>query len=354
MTYRHSPLADEAPGVPEVISPWAGQTMGGRTPAFIGLAQATGGVFFENPPSVPEALEQVGLNFEVTLEDLKVPKAGMNADGEFEYSYEPMPHHKATVQQYPDGRFVPMGPVGNRYTPIQNMTVANLGQTVVDRGEGSLLSIGAFGDPVGSRVFMSFDLGQFTVGGSDLHNLALSLITAHDGTGGLTASADPVRVACTNQCTGMFGRRQRGHYTIRHTESSDGRVQEIREALSLVWKYVDKYKEESEDLLGEGMTEHEFLAFEHELFGVPRLETATDRQRTMVANRDETLLEIWRGDTSEFGRATRWAAAQSVYEFLDWKSIVRGQNPELARWERTMSGETEDAKARTWNLLLNA
>jgi phage/plasmid-like protein (TIGR03299 family) len=358
--YRHSPLADEAPGVVETVTPWDGHTMGGRVPAFIGLAQRTGGVFLETvpdgqaTPTVAERLTQVGLDYEVTLEDIKVSVPGMNADGEFEVREETMPRHKATVGRYPDGRIVPFGPVGTRYTPIQNMTVANLGQTVVDGGDGSLVAIGAYGDPIGSHVYMAFDLGDFTVGGSDRHKLALTLDTAHDGSGGLTASADPTRVACTNACSGMFGRRQRGSYTIRHTESSQGRTQEIREALGLVWKYVEKYQDESETLLREGMTEREFLAFEHELFGVPALVDATERQRTMIANRDETLLNIWRGDTSEFGRATRWAAAQSVYEFLDWNSIVRGRDPEFARWERTLSGETRDSKARTWNLLLTA
>src|SRR3954468_10697105 len=222
--YRHSPLADEAPGVVETVTPWAGQTMGGRVPAFIGLAQRTGGVFLETStngesvPTVAERLVQVGLDYEVTLEDLKVTVPGMNADGEFEVREEPMPHHRATVARYPDGRITPFGPVGTRYTPIQNMTVANLGQTVVDGGDGSLVAIGAYGDPIGSHVYMAFDLGDFTVGGSDLHKLALTLDTAHDGSGGLTASADPTRVRCTNACSGMFGRRRGSSYTIRHTE----------------------------------------------------------------------------------------------------------------------------------------
>lgn len=349
MSYRKSPLLDQAPGTAEVITAWGGETMGGRVPAFLGLAQRTGGVFFENPPSTEEAFRQAGLDFTVVLENNQCTR--ITEDG---VETKEVPRTRTTAAVYPDGSWEPFGPVGTRYTPIQNETIANLGQLVVDRGDGSLVAVGAYGEPVGSRVYMAFDLGGFQIGGHDPHNLALTFLGAHDGTGGLVALTAPTRVQCTNAVSGIFGRRQAGRYTIRHTESADGKVQDVREALEMTWKYVERYQDESETLLGESMTEREFLAFEHELFGVPRLEDATDRQRTMIGNRDEALVNIWRGDNSEFGRGTRWAAAQSVYEFLDWNSIVRGADAEMARWERTLAGETEDSKARTWNLLLAA
>lgn len=351
--YRTSPLAAEAPGEAEMIGRWSGHQMGGRIPAFLGLAQRTGGVFLEStsdkPRTVVEALHQTGLDFEVTLEPLQTTV--INDEG---VSTLDLPRHFATVQRHPDGRVVPMGPVGTKYRPIQNPTVANLGQLVVDGGDGSLLAIGAYGEPIGSKVYFAFDLGEFTVGGSDQHNLALTLITGHDGSSGLMAQAAPTRVACTNQINGIFGRRFASRFTIRHTESAEGRAQEVREALGLTWKYVDRYQEEAETLLGEAMTEREFLAFEHELFGVLEFERATPRQQTLIGNRDEILLEVWRGDTNEFGRNTRFAAAQSVYEYLDHLSVVRGSDPEAARWERILTGQTESAKARTWDVLLSA
>lgn len=348
--YRRSPLANEAPGEAEVITRWGGHTMGGRRiPAFLGLAQRTGGVFFENPPSVEDALKQTGLDFQVTLEPLQTTV--INDDG---VSTLDLPRHFATVGRYSDGRTVPFGPVGNKYRPIQNETVAGLGQLVVDRGEGSLLAVGAYGDPIGSKVYMAFDLADFTVGGSDQHNLALNLITTHDGSGGLMAQAAPTRVPCTNQINGIFGKRHASRFTIRHTESAEGRAQEVREALGLAWKYVDRYQEESERLLAEVFTERDFLAFEHELFQVPEFENTTARQRTLIGNRDEILLDLWRGDTNEFGRGTRYAAAQSVYEYLDHLAIVRGSDPDAARWERILTGQTEGAKARVWQALVDA
>lgn len=302
--YRTSPMADSAPGKAETVTPWHGETMGGkRLPAFLGLAQRTGGIFYENPPTVEDAYIQTGLNFTIELENNTCSR--LTPDG---VETKDVPRTRTTVAVWPDGRWEPFGPVGTRYTPIQNPTIASLGQLVVDRGEGALVAVGAYGDPIGSRVYMAFNLDDFNVGGRDPHNLALTFTAAHDGTGGLTAAVRPTRLACTNAVNGIFGSRI-GTYTIRHTQSADGKVQDIREALSMTWKYVDRYQEESEALLRGTFTEREFMAFQHELFGVPAFEDATPRQRTLIANRDEALLDIWRSDTVEDVKQTRFAAA---------------------------------------------
>jgi phage/plasmid-like protein (TIGR03299 family) len=329
--------------------------MGGRVPPYIALAQKTGGVYYENPPTLDQALRDTGLDAEVTLEDLVVPQMGMNEAGEIVTDYLPVPGHKITVG-HRGGIATPYAPVGSRYRVIQTRTVAELGQNVIDNHEAaSLRAVGAYGDPIGSRVFFAFDLGQFSVGGHDEHDLALILGSSHDGSSGLFASVAPMRIPCTNMANGIFGRGMQGKWSIRHTESADGRVQEIRDALRLTWKYVDRYKAEGEALMTEAMTEREFLAFQHELFAVPDLEDASQRQRTIVANRDEALLGIWNGPTVENDKRTRWAAAQSVYEYLDWARRVRGADDEaFARAERTLAGEDENVKARTWNLLVTA
>jgi phage/plasmid-like protein (TIGR03299 family) len=353
--YRHSPLADEAPGTVETIERWNGHTMGGRVPPFIAVAQQTGGVYWENPPSLDEALRQTGLDAEVTLEDLVVPQMGMNEHGEIETVYLPVNDYKVTVG-HRGGVATPYAPVGSRYRVIQTRTVAEIGQGVIDSADDAQLrAVGAYGTPIGSRIFFAFDLGAFAVGGVDRHDLALILGSSHDGSTGLFASVAPMRFACTNMANGIFGRGMTGRWSIRHTESADGRIQEIRDALRLTWKYVERYQAEGEALLAEAMTEREFLAFQHELFAVPDLEDASQRQRTIVANRDEELLGIWNGPTNEFGRRTRWAAAQSVYEYLDWARRVRGaEDQAFARAERTLAGEDENVKAKTWNLLVTA
>jgi hypothetical protein len=100
----------------------------------------------------------------------------------------------------------------------------------------------------------------------------------------------------------------------------------------------------------------DFVRWERELFGVPESqEGMTAQRRTLIVNRDEALLRIFRDSgTNDFGRGIRYAAAETVIEFLDHESIVRGSDPEAARWERIMSGQTEAAEARAWSSLVEA
>lgn len=358
MTYRTSPLTEATVGTVETITPWDGHTMGGdRLPAFLGVAAKTGGVLLEKKKgqtlSVPDAMRQADLDFTVTLENIVVPRGGMNADGEFEYTYEPMPRYRASTGNFRDGRFVPFGPVSARYQPIQPIEIAELGDSVVSEAGGELAALGMFGDPIGSKLYMAFGLGQFQVGGQDRHDLYLTIIADQAGRGGVVAQVAPIRIRCTNQTSGIFGRRHAGRYVLRHTAGAKARVAEIRQALSLTWGYVEHYQQEAEQLLAQPMSTDDFLTWERELFDVPAdIEGMTANRRTMIANRDETLVRIFNGPTNEGIERTRLAAAQTFIEYSDHESIVRGQDPQAARWERLMAGQTEAQKARAWNSLL--
>lgn len=358
-TYRTSPLAADAPQTAEVLDRWGGHTMGGRVPAFLGLAQRTGGIFYENPESVADGVRQAGLDFDVKLESLhtSVPEPIIGDDGPTTIARTfDLPNHRATVAHYEDGRIVPFGPVGTKYRPIQNTVAAELGQALVDGGDGSLLAIGTYGEPVGARTYMAFDLGDFTVGGGDPHNLALTITNSHDGSSGLVSLVAPLRLACTNQTSGIFGKRNSARHVIRHTESATGRVAEMRVILGMTRNYVELYQAQSEDLLAHPMSTDDFVEWERDLFGAPDdLANATKHTRTLTEKRDETLIRLYRDSaTNEFGRGTAFAAAQSVIEYLDHESLTRGRgrDPEVGRWERIMAGQTENAKARTWSSLL--
>ena len=157
---------------------------------------------------------------------------------------------------------------------------------------------------------------------------------------------------CTNQTSGIFGRRHASRYVLRHTQGAKARVAEVRDTLSLTWNYVEHYQAEAEQLLAQPMSVDDFLTWEHELFQVRDLADLSKNRQTMATNRDEALVGIFTGATNEGVEGTRYAAAQSVIEYLDFESIVRGADPESKRWERLMAGQTETSKARAWNSLL--
>lgn len=366
MTYRTSQeagLSQEATGAVETITQWDGHTMGGRVPAFMGLAQRTGGVYLEQadggaPLTVEKAMHDTGLDFEVKLERIQavVDEPVVTDDGPTTVQRTiDMPRYRTTAGHFADGRIVPFGPVSPRYQPIQPIEVAELGDSVVREADGALRALGMFGDPLGSRLYMAFDLGEFQVGGKDKHDLYLTIIADQAGRGGVVAQLAPIRFACTNQTNGVFGRRHASRYVLRHTQGAKGRAAEIRSTLSLTWDYVAHYQAEAEQLLSQPMSTDDFVSWEHELFGVPADPADQSKNKaTMTATRDETLVRIFTGPTAAGVEHTAYAAAQSVIEYLDFEAIVRGRDPEAKRWERLMAGQTENQKARAWNSLVNA
>lgn len=369
-SYRNSDLPTDAPaaGTVETITQWSGHTMGGRVPAFMGLAQRTGGVYLENPPSVQDALKATGLDFEVRLETVEAvvteSAPGMSETGELvEVQVEKrlaIPRYRATVAHFHDGRDpVAITPwVSPRYTPVQNTDALQWGQNIVDGGAGSLVALGAYGDPVGSKTYAAFDLGDFTVGGKrggDAHKLYLTVTNAHDGSGGLTARVAPIRLACTNETPIYFGKGTRNpRFTMKHTAGVGGRVAEARQALEMAREYTDTLVDAMGSLLDVQMTENEFIAYTRQVFGVKGQPSDwSKRAATVNQAREDVLTGILASPTCDYGRGTAYGAFQAVAEYADHFSGVRGSDDEKVarRQERLMEGSQDVMRQRAWDLL---
>jgi phage/plasmid-like protein (TIGR03299 family) len=369
--YRANPLSgDYQNGVAETIPAHRGKTVGDnfasivggirtgqdRVPAFMGLAEATGGVYVENPTGgITSALQQVGLDFEVRKEPgLNVPiQLPTVVDGEptIETRTLTMPRWYATVAYPHDGGDpFPIAPVGEIYKPVQNTEALAFGDNIVDQG-GSLVALGAYGAPIGAKTYAAFQLAEgMTVGGEDVHDLYLTVTNAHDRTGGLTCLVAPIRLDCTNQTYAVFGKRGGNpRFTIRHTTNARGRVIEARTALSLAFAYTDIYTAEAEKLLAVPMPKDQFLIYSREVFRTKAEEDQTKMAQTLLARRDEQLLAILAAETCEFGRGTAYAGYQALIEYSDFYGPARG-NATFSRMVRIMEGQTERFKTRAWDV----
>lgn len=359
-SYRTSPLATEAPGTAETITRWAGQTMGGRVPAFMGLAQRTGGVYLEAQDGehlkATDALRQTDLDFEVRLERVQavISQDGMNASGEPETvtSAYDIPDYRATVLHYNDGRPpVPVTPwVSPNYQPVQNTEAMAVGDALTG---GQLVALGAYGRPVGAKVYAAYALEGITVGGGDPHGLFLTVTTAHDGMGGLSFRLAPVRFSCTNESPLYFGKSKKNSvgpvFTRRHTANvlRDAALY-AEQALELADTYRERYAIEAAKALEVKANENQAIVYWRQVFGVKADETPKPAQQT----REDRLVELLNGETCAFGRGTAYAAFQAVTEYLDHEAPVRGADAVAARQRRIVEGLLDEPKQRAWNLAL--
>lgn len=329
----------------------------GRVPAFLGLAERTGGVYTENPPTVDEGMRQTGLDYEVRVEALSFHPTGEVAvvgdDGELRMERQPvgdpipMPGRWMTTVAYPKDGGTPWGiaPCSPTYTTIQNDRALEVGDAL---SEGRLVALGAWNN--GACMYGAWELGDgITIGGGDPYRNFVTIVNRHDGNAmyGLLA---PIRLGCTNQTNATFGRKATPRFTIRHVGEARFKLEEAQRILGLSHTYLTALKEESEALLATPMSKDQFVVYAREVWGVSTDdEDLSKRSLSLVKVREEELLTILASDTCEFGRGTAYAGVNAVIEHLDFFGTVRGGDDEATRrWTRIMAGELDNAKTRAW------
>lgn len=355
MTAYKSSTLELAPGRPEVINKWRGDILGGRVPSFAALAKRTGGIYVENAPSLAEAKKGTDLDFEVRLERLQAVVAQtelrVTDEGEPQAHTRSLrvavPRFRAAVAHYNDGRDPQVLSTWQspKYVPIQTDEALSWADSI---SGGSLVALGAWGDPVGSKVFAAYDLGSFNVGGKDEHELVLNVTTTHDGTGAMTARVIPLRLACTNEGSITFG-KVNPSIKVRHTVNAQAALQQAQATLDAARNYLGIYVKASDELLKAKMNENDFISWTRELFdGKP-----DEAPKGAAQLREDTLVELLHGDTTEFGRGTRYAALNAVTEYVQHVAPVRAADEELARATRVVRGRVDDVMNRAYATLAN-
>lgn len=324
----------------------------GRFPAFIGLAKATGGVYVENTNgmTVDRALTAANLNF--TADFTPVEGTIVDADGVEKITSDVYRNVYATHPRGPDGirpRRTHLGVVKGRYEIVQPYQAAEFAQAVVDEAGGTVVAVGGYGKPTGTRMYLAIKLPEgLTVAGNDPHDLYMTVGNSFDGSTGLWSCLAPIRLSCTNQVEATFGSLS-NRITIRHTGDPAQKVEEVRRALKIHGTWVEKWQATAETMLATPLTA-ELDAFLEKLLRTPA--NATARSENTWAARRNTIADLARNSpTCEFGRGTAYAAYQAVAEYADHlrpsRSLDRGQ-----RYARVLDGGYgEELKTRAVRLL---
>ena len=274
------------------------------------------------------------------------PLAAVGVSGTVE-----VPGFRATVRTNPvTGSIDPLGVVGERYQPVQNEEAFAVLDSIVDEGGAHFETAGSLG--TGQRVFMSMKMPQgIQVGGEDAHEVYLLAFNSHDGSSAFTLAVTPVRVVCQNTLDlGLRAAKQK--WTLRHTSSVQGRIEEARTALSLTFGYMDALEKELISFLEQDMTDREFAGIVNQLLPVND-ESAQGWQRRTEAAQDSLYHLFREADTNEFGRGTKYAAFNAITEYADWYMPVKGADPDgMKRAVRAMGGTTvQSFKAKGLSLV---
>ena len=261
----------------------------------------------EDAPTISEAIEASGLNWEVGTKDL------VTVDG------QPVPA-RATYRKSDDSI---LGVVGPRYVPLQNKDAFEWFQPFVDAGECSLHTGGSLSD--GQKVWVLAQLNRdpsTVVAGDEVHKFIL-LSNSHDGTTAIRVGYTPIRVVCVNTLAFAHNHADSKLLRIRHTQSAQGKLDNVRDIMDNINAQFEATAEQYRFLASRDFNQRDVQKYVKVLLGIDKKPEEDIKTRTRKIM-DEILGTIEGPKQSMPGvRGTWWAAYNGFNEYLNYS---KGRN----------------------------
>ena len=213
-----------------------------------------------------------------------------------------------------------LGDVGRTYKIVHNEALESTLDLLVD---DSGATYDAAGELDGGRTaFVTLKLGGAAkVGGADLVDNYLAVMTNHDGNAGISFMVTPVRVRCQSTLNLAF-KRAPHTYTVRHTAGAEKIMQQqARDALSFAYDYLDGFQEEADHLAGIKLSQSRFEELITRAFGAPKGSPAPTQTR--VQNKLDHMAELFSDTFDQPVGGTAWAGLSALAEYYDHFSPVR-------------------------------
>jgi len=301
-------------------------------------------------PSLSQALELAGLNFEVSLEDI------------FTESGTRVPDHYASVRT---DRNEILGVVGGRYTPLQNTDAFAVLEPLLDTGLATLETGGSLRG--GRDVWMMVKFNVATPAVQEFFTdevVPYGLISNnHNGTRQVVVQETPIRTVCWNTLTMALraGAKSQRAVGIRHTASVEARTVD---AATTLWEgIIERYDAAALQygvLKRHYLTVAEFRAHVLDVIApIPEEKSARIESRILRAERKRQRVEdLWTGGKGHTGDLSAWEAYNAVVESVDhdrdiWTVRGEGDNPERRLEALTGEGPLQTVKDTALRSLLD-
>jgi phage/plasmid-like protein (TIGR03299 family) len=242
-----------------------------------------------------------------------------------------------------------LGPVGSKWTPIQNEDNCDLLDTLVDESGANYEVAGSLNG--GKQVFVAMRMPEhMMIGGVDEVVPYIAACNRHDGRGALKLLVTPVRIECSNSQAAAF-RQARSEFTIRHTKNHAQAMAVAREALGLTFKYIEGFQAEAEKMIQQSLTNKAFEDIAKQLVGDP--EFMKGAAKTGATEKLTGLMDLFtESPTATTIRGTNWAGYQAVTEWVDFFSPIRTKgDAQQARASRAIGEKGQELKEKAFQLL---
>jgi phage/plasmid-like protein (TIGR03299 family) len=270
----------------------------------------------EEAPTISEAIEASGLDWEVGTKDL-VTK-----------DFQEVPA-KATYRKSDNAI---LGVVGPRYVPLQNRDAFDWFQPFIDNGECSLHTGGSLSD--GQKVWVLAQLNRDPseiVPGDEVQKFIL-LSNSHDGTTSIRVGYTPIRVVCVNTLAAAHQKGVSQMLRIRHTASSKVNLDNVRDIMDNINMQFEATAEQFRFLASKNFNQHDVRKYVKVLLGCDK--THDDDLKTRTRNTIRKVMTTIEGPKQDMPgvRGTWWAAYNGFNEYLNYEKGRSNNNRMESLW----------------------
>lgn len=271
-----------------------------------------------------------GLNWDVEMRP--IPNVGTDA------GKKARRFHLIRMPRDPDGVEVPLGVVSPSCRALQNKEAFEFFDPIIGDSKAVFETAGSLGN--GERIWVLARVpGEIRVIGDDICSKYLLLSNAHDGRGSVSVKFTPIRVVCQNTLMLALESGEKAH-NIRHSKHMQGRLQNVQELLSLIWKTFEKAEKLFQLLAKVPVKGERFDTYLEAVY--PRTEGQRKaKQRPERWDRVAQLFEA--GDSPHLRPShTLWGAYNSVTRYEDYRQ-AKEAGPDR-RLNRIWFGQGADLK----------
>ena len=284
----------------------------------------------EDAPTISEAIEASGLDWEVGTKDL-VTKDGYDVPA------------RATYRKSDNSI---LGVVGPRYVPLQNRDAFNWFQPFIDAGECSLHTGGSLSD--GQKVWALAQLNRDPseiVKGDEVQKFIL-LSNSHDGTTAIRVGYTPIRVVCVNTLAFAHQSSVSKLLRIRHTKSAAANLDNVRDIMDNINGQFEASAEQFRFLASRNFNQADVRKYVKVLLNIDK--KAEEDIKTRTKNIMDDILATIEGPKQSMPgvRGTWWAAYNGFNEYLNY---TKGRNTNN-RMESLWFGQNGSDNVRALNL----
>ena len=287
----------------------------------------------EEAPTISEAIDASGLDWEVGTKDL-VTKDGEDVPA------------RATYRKS-DGSI--LGVVGPRYVPLQNRNAFDWFQPFIDAGECSLHTGGSLSD--GQKVWVLAQLNRDPseiVSGDEVQKFIL-LSNSHDGTTAIRVGYTPIRVVCANTLAFAHSHSDGQLLRIRHTRSAQANLDNVRDIMDNINMQFEATADQFRFLASRDFNQADVCKYVKTLLGIDK--KAEEDIKTRTRKIMEEVLGTIEGPKQNMPgvRGTWWAAYNGYNEYLNYTKGRTTNN----RMESLWFGQNGNNNKKALNLALD-